>query len=77
MEGVGVASDVWPLPEGYYPPFDGYPKYVVDYQLRERSRISMEEEEIRRKREFIEELAKRTEELTRAEQVSVRTSFEY
>lgn len=63
------AEDPWPIPVGHYPMFEGYPKYVVDYQIRERARIAVEEEEIKRKRQFLEELTKRSEELNRAEQV--------
>lgn len=69
MENVAVSPDPWPLPIGYYPAFDGYPKYVVDYQLRERARIAIEEEEIRRKRDYMDAISKKTEEVARAEQV--------
>lgn len=41
---------LWPLPVGAYPVFDGYPKYIVDYQIREREKIAMEEVEVRKKR---------------------------
>lgn len=112
LEDLPPIPDPWPLPTGYYPPFDGYPKYVsislpltmsnniisdhptkglpipspqlgiwfqnmsmclrryvVDYQMTERARIALEEEEIRRKRDYMEALGKKTDEVTRAEQV--------
>jgi len=68
-EGGNRSSSEWPLPLGQYPVFDGYPKYVVDYQMRERAKIAMEQEEIRKKAIFLDELTKKSEELHLAEMV--------
>ena len=32
-----------PLPQGQYPVFDGYPRFVVDYLVEERERIREDE----------------------------------
>ena len=65
-EGGAVLSSVlsapdtpWPLPQGMYPAFHGYPKFVVDFQIAERSRLAVEEEEVRRKRRLLEALSDR------------------
>lgn len=46
-------------------------RYVVDYQMTERARIALEEEEIRRKRDYMEAIGKKTDEVARAEQVGI------
>ena len=39
----------FPIPSGSYPLFERYPKYVVDFQLQERSRLENEERSIKKK----------------------------
>ncbi len=39
-----------PLSKGTYPVFNKYPKFIVDYQVRERERIRREETEYLRER---------------------------
>ena len=50
----------WPLPRGQYPAFHSYPKYVVDFQLQERERLAMEESELIKKRDILNEVEFRT-----------------
>ncbi|XXQ38449.1 TBC1 domain family member 31 [Plasmodiophora brassicae] len=49
----------------HYPEFEYYPKFVVDFQIKERERIRMEEEEIESKKHTLEELQRKSEELER------------
>lgn len=74
-EGGNVLSSVlstpstpWPLPRGMYPVFHGYPKFVVDFQIAERSRLAAEEEEVRRKRRLLEALSERARGLANEEE---------
>ena len=39
-----------PLTKGTYPVFNRYPKFIVDYQVREREKIKREEEDYLRQR---------------------------
>ena len=39
-----------PLMKGTYPVFSRYPKFIVDYQVREREKIKREEEDYLRQR---------------------------
>ena len=39
-----------PLTKGTYPVFSRYPKFIVDYQVREREKIKREEEDYLRQR---------------------------
>ena len=39
-----------PLTKGTYPVFNRYPKFIVDYQAREREKIRQEEEDYLRQR---------------------------
>uniref|UniRef100_A0A8C3LDJ8 TBC1 domain family member 31 n=1 Tax=Chrysolophus pictus TaxID=9089 RepID=A0A8C3LDJ8_CHRPC len=47
-----VLDDFMPLTKGQYPVFNKYPKFVVDYQTRERERIRQDEIEYLRERYF-------------------------
>ena len=58
-----VQIALWPLPQGQYPVFSNYPKYVVDFQLQERERIVIEENELLQKRQILQDLEERTEKL--------------
>lgn len=51
------------LPQGHYPPFLRYPRFIIDYQLAERRRIAMEEEALRKRRLAATMLEQRTLEL--------------
>ena len=48
--------------------FHGYPKFVVDFQIAERSRLAAEEEEVRRKRRLLEALSERARGLANEEE---------
>ena len=50
-----------------YPTFVRYPKFIVDYQLKERERIKMEEEDLLRSRRNLLELQKQTQKLENEE----------
>ncbi|KAL5467429.1 hypothetical protein EMCRGX_G031650 [Ephydatia muelleri] len=50
-----------PLTQGTYPVFNKYPKFIVDYQVRERERIRLEEVEYLRQRQSALELERLTE----------------
>lgn len=50
-----------PLTQGTYPVFNKYPKFIVDYQVRERERIRQEEMEYLRQRQSAMELERLTE----------------
>ncbi|XP_072183724.1 TBC1 domain family member 31 isoform X1 [Excalfactoria chinensis] len=51
-----VLDDFMPLTKGQYPVFNKYPKFVVDYQTRERERIRQDEIEYLRERQLVHEL---------------------
>ena len=63
--GVAAASLLpgpgpsYALPVGDYPPFLRFPKFVVDFQLKERQRIVAEEAALQSKRRLAEELSRR------------------
>lgn len=40
-----MLSDFTPLPKGYYPVFNHYPEFIVEYQNREREKIRQQEME--------------------------------
>lgn len=56
------------LPVGQYPIFNRYPKYEVDYQIRQRERIQLEEEELQRSRRNYELLRERTDQLSKEQE---------
>jgi hypothetical protein len=56
LAGRGPA---YTLPVGSYPPFMRFPRYMVDFQLRERERIALEEEGLQQRKALIAELARR------------------
>lgn len=57
-------EDPWtPLLPHTYPVFEHYPKFVVDYQLKERERIRIDEEELALKRTSLAELQQRADDL--------------
>lgn len=56
-------TGVFPLPEGTYPAFDGYPKAVVDYQLKAREKIMAEEQDTRRHEKLLAKLKQEAAEL--------------
>ncbi|KAL3319147.1 TBC1 domain member 31 [Cichlidogyrus casuarinus] len=45
-----------PLPKGHYPVVGKYPKFIVDFQLKERERIREAEKDYHEQRKFAEEL---------------------
>lgn len=60
-EGPGDArTSTFPLPPGDYPPLGEYPKFVVDFQMREWERLHAEEAEVARKRGVVTGLEQRT-----------------
>ena len=65
---LSTPTTPWPLPRGMYPVFHGYPKFVVDFQIAERSRLAAEEEEVRRKRRLLEALSERARGLANEEE---------
>ena len=51
----------FPIPRGEsYPAFLHFPKFVVNFQLQERERIQLEEEELRRKQRLMKDLEAKT-----------------
>ncbi|XP_042690606.1 TBC1 domain family member 31 isoform X2 [Centrocercus urophasianus] len=57
-----VLDDFMPLTKGQYPVFNKYPKFVVDYQTRERERIRQDEIEYLRERQLMHELEAKAQE---------------
>jgi hypothetical protein len=57
----------FPLPDGQYPVFERYPKYVVDFQLQERARIAEEERSIKETRTNLAALQRQSKELAEKE----------
>ncbi|OXB82954.1 UNVERIFIED_CONTAM: hypothetical protein H355_009864 [Colinus virginianus] len=57
-----VLDDFMPLTKGQYPVFNKYPKFVVDYQTRERERIRQDEIEYLRERQLVHELEAKAQE---------------
>ncbi|CEG43732.1 tbc1 domain family member 31 isoform x4 [Plasmopara halstedii] len=53
----------WPLSRGQYPAFAHYPQFVVDFQISERNRIALEEAELARKQDLLEQIKKESEKL--------------
>ncbi|XP_066936715.1 TBC1 domain family member 31-like [Clytia hemisphaerica] len=62
-------DDRVPLPEGQYPIFDFYPKFVVNYLVEERERIREEELEYLRQKQLALDM-KRQKELTQKEELA-------
>jgi hypothetical protein len=59
----------FPLPDGQYPVFERYPKYVVDFQLQERARIAEEERSIKEQRTNLAALQRQSKELAEKDQM--------
>ncbi|NWH73463.1 TBC31 protein, partial [Piaya cayana] len=55
-------DDFIPLTKGQYPIFNKYPKFIVDYQTRERERIRQDEIEYLRERQLAHELEAKAQE---------------
>ncbi|CAM9630859.1 unnamed protein product [Choristocarpus tenellus] len=51
-----------PLPQGSYPPFNGFRDFILDYQAQQREKIATEEREMRRKR-LVVDLEQRAEDI--------------
>lgn len=51
------------LPTGQYPIFNYYPKFVVDFQLRERERAEAEEQQLVQRQNVLHELQQRSQKL--------------
>lgn len=58
-----VGSPVFPLPRGRYPAYDGYPKSMVDWELRKRSVQMTLDEELECREDVLRELEKRIAEV--------------
>ncbi|KAL7057906.1 hypothetical protein AAHC03_016996 [Spirometra sp. Aus1] len=65
---ASVSSSFVPLTRPFYPAVTRFPKFIVDFQIRERERIRREEKEYLRQRALAEEMLKRTEALAAEEQ---------
>ena len=61
-------GSVWPLPHGAYPAFNRFPKVVVDYQVQERERIRLDEEDLERKRQLEQTLREKKAALQQEEE---------
>ena len=59
-----AGSPVFPLPRGKYPAYDGYPKSVVDWELRKRSVQVTLDEELECREDVLKELEKRITEVS-------------
>ncbi|XP_064010298.1 TBC1 domain family member 31 isoform X2 [Pogoniulus pusillus] len=57
-----MLDDFIPLTKGQYPVFNKYPKFIVDYQTRERERIRQDEIEYLRERQIAHELEAKAQE---------------
>ncbi|KFR03813.1 TBC1 domain family member 31, partial [Nipponia nippon] len=57
-----MLDDFIPLTKGQYPVFNKYPKFIVDYQTRERERIRQDEIEYLRERQLAHELEAKAQE---------------
>ncbi|XP_062483072.1 TBC1 domain family member 31 [Pezoporus occidentalis] len=57
-----MLDDFIPLTKGQYPVFNKYPKFIVDYQTRERERIRQDEIEYLRERQLAHELEVKAQE---------------
>lgn len=55
---------VFPLPRGRYPAYDGYPPYLVDWQLKERSLALSMQRELQSRETALEELENRMEQVS-------------
>ncbi|CAH1780305.1 unnamed protein product [Owenia fusiformis] len=60
-------EDFQSLTKGQYPVFNKFPKFIVDYQVREREKIQKEEEEYLRQRQLTLELHREAEKHRREE----------
>eukprot|EP00742_Colponemidia_sp_Colp-10_P013948 GILJ01015792.1.p1 GENE.GILJ01015792.1~~GILJ01015792.1.p1 ORF type:complete len:1219 (+),score=262.29 GILJ01015792.1:520-3657(+) len=60
---IPVYEQNLPLSHPQYPLFNGYPKFVVDYQIKERDRIIEEERSLHRKKELLNDLHEKAKEL--------------
>ena len=58
-----VGSPIFPLPRGRYPAYDGYPKSMVDWELRKRSVQMTLDEELECREDVLRELEKRIAEV--------------
>lgn len=64
-----TSGAAFPLPRGTsYPAFDGYPRFVVDWQRAERAKVMVEMGAVAERQELLEHLAARAEALTAAEE---------
>lgn len=63
-----VSSSFVPLTRPFYPAVTRFPKFIVNFQIRERERIRSEEKEYLRQRALAEEMLKRTEALAAEEE---------
>jgi hypothetical protein len=68
--GLSLPVDAWlPMPPApVYPIFNYYPKFVVDFQLKERERIADEERQVGERRQVMEELQRRSDALLAEQQ---------
>jgi hypothetical protein len=68
--GLALPVDAWlPMPPApVYPIFNYYPKFVVDFQLKERERIADEERQVSERRQVMEELQRRSDALLAEQQ---------
>lgn len=58
-----VGTPLFPLPRGRYPAYDGFPKAMIDWELRKRSVQMALDEEIECREDVLHELEKRIEEV--------------
>eukprot|EP00743_Colponemidia_sp_Colp-15_P009153 GILK01009987.1.p1 GENE.GILK01009987.1~~GILK01009987.1.p1 ORF type:complete len:1224 (+),score=348.36 GILK01009987.1:392-3673(+) len=65
---IPVYEQNLPLSHPQYPLFNGYPKFVVDYQIKERDRIVEEERSLHRKKELLNDLHEKAKELANQEE---------
>jgi hypothetical protein len=64
----GVGSPPWPLPaSGAYPPLRGFPRFAMDFQLAQRSRLEAAHQAALAKQKLVDELAERSRELSLTE----------
>ncbi|KAG5185634.1 hypothetical protein JKP88DRAFT_162613 [Tribonema minus] len=61
-------QSAFPLPKGGYPAFEGYPQFVLDWQLEERRRVAGEVGALAERRALAEQLRDRTRALEREEE---------
>jgi hypothetical protein len=61
-----------PLASGHYPVVNKYPKFVVDYEMKERERMRMEEEELLRSRKNLIDLQSQSEKFEKQNELWIR-----